>query len=119
MKNADQIIPEFQTITQNNKVTLGPEGYPFYKIADFATHQFLTLTGDAPDGKSILFGWTFFLKTESENKTRLIVRSRINYTSGFANFLIWRVFTEPVSFIMERQMLHGIKARAELSSHII
>ena len=29
MKNADQIIPEFQTINQGDKVTLGPEGFPF------------------------------------------------------------------------------------------
>ena len=113
MKNADQIIPEFQTINQGDKVTLGPEGYPFYLTNDFSPEKYLILTGADPSGENILFGWTFFLKSVGEKKTRLIVRSRTNYDPGFGNVLIWRVFTEPVSFIMERQMLRGIKARAE------
>ena len=113
MKNADQVIPEFQTINKGDKVTLGPEGYPFYLTNDYFPEKHLILTGADPNGENLLFAWTFFLKPEGEKKTRLIVRSRTNYEPGFGNVLIWRVFTEPVSFVMERQMLWGIKARAE------
>ncbi len=42
-----------------------------------------------------------------------MVRTRLNYASNFGNRLMWRVFTDPISFNMERKMLQGIKARAE------
>ena len=42
--------------------------------------------------------------------TRLVVRQRLSYPRRQS--ALWRL-VEPVSFVMERRMLHGIKARAE------
>jgi hypothetical protein len=35
---------------------------------------------------------------------------------GWVNTLLWRVMTDPLSFVMERKMLLGIKERAEASA---
>jgi hypothetical protein len=35
------------------------------------------------------------------------------YEPSLGNTLMWRVFTDPISFVMERNMLQGIKVRAE------
>lgn len=37
----------------------------------------------------------------------------LNTTSGRSLTLIYRVFLEPISFVMGRRMLKGIKLRAE------
>jgi hypothetical protein len=42
--------------------------------------------------------------------TRVLVRQRLRYPEGQA--LMWHV-VEPIGFVMERQMLRGIKRRAE------
>ena len=60
--------------------------------------------------------WIFYLNPIDEGTTRLILRSRLDYASKFGNTLMWRVFTDPIAFNMERKMLQGIKARAEAAS---
>jgi len=48
-----------------------------------------------------------------QTTTRLIIRFRQEYESTLGNTIIWRVFTDPINFVMERKMLQGIKLRAE------
>jgi hypothetical protein len=55
----------------------------------------------------------FFLNPINAKTTRLIIRSRLTYEPSLGNTLMWRVFTDPISFVMERSMLQGIKVRAE------
>ena len=39
---------------------------------------------------------------------------------SLANFVIWRILTEPLHFVMERKMLLGIKQRAEAAAmHLV
>ena len=71
-------------------------------------------------GRAIIVGgddpptsWGFVLDPIDENTTRLIIRFRQDYEQSFGNVLGWQVFTDPISFWMERKMLQGIKARAE------
>ena len=42
--------------------------------------------------------------------TRLLARQRLTYPDNLR--VMWHV-VEPIGFVMERQMLRGIKARAE------
>jgi hypothetical protein len=44
--------------------------------------------------------------------SRLIVRSRNGYAPALANHIIWHI-VEPIAFVMENEMLRGLKRRAE------
>ena len=48
-----------------------------------------------------------------EKSTRLVARFRQSYERRLGNVVVWRVFTDPITFWVERKMLQGIKARAE------
>lgn len=117
--NAERIMPEFQDLKVGDKVRLGPEGYPFYTVAAFEPGRALILrAGDPHAGEPpVDETWTFFLDPIDAGTTRLIVRNRRDYPPSLANFVIWRVMTEPAHFIMERKMLLGIKQRAEQAAY--
>jgi hypothetical protein len=51
-----------------------------------------------------------------EVTTRLISRWRGDYNPSLGNALIYRVLTEPISLVMDRKMLLGIKRRAEAAA---
>jgi hypothetical protein len=109
--STSRIIPELQYLEVGDIVRLGPERYPAYPVAAIEPGRVLVLGGDDP-----LLGahsWVFYLEPIDEQTTRLLVRSRGDYPRTPANFLIWRVITEPLHFVMERKMLLGIKQRAE------
>jgi hypothetical protein len=55
----------------------------------------------------------FVLEPAGETGTRLVFRQRLDWNPGLANTLMYRVFLEPISFVMGRKMLKGIKQRAE------
>ncbi|MFL7892789.1 MAG: hypothetical protein ACK2UM_10190 [Anaerolineales bacterium] len=112
--NADHILPEFQDLNIGDKVRLGPEGYPAFDVVDIKPERSLVLIGITP-GVSMptTWVWSFLLNPIDESSTRMILRSRLNCESSLGNTIIWRVFTDPISFNMERKMLQGIKARAE------
>jgi hypothetical protein len=109
MHNADRIIPEHQHLKVGDKVRLVPEGRDLYFV----------VSAIEPDRAIILFGddppttWAFILEPIDENTTRLIIRWRQDYEPTPGNVLGWRVFTDPITFVMERKLLQGIKARAE------
>jgi hypothetical protein len=109
--SADRIIPELQHLRAGDNVRLGPEGYPAYPVAAVESGRALVLGGD--DAQLGSHSWVFFLEPIDERTTRLIVRSRDSYPPTLGSFVIWRVITEPLHFVMERKMLLGIKRRAE------
>jgi hypothetical protein len=55
---------------------------------------------------------TFFLEPRMDNTTRLILRTRMEYQPGRLGKTVWGM-VEPVTFVMERQLLRGIRERAE------
>ncbi len=59
--------------------------------------------------------WAFVLRPITKTKTRLVVRNSGAFGPGWINFIFWRMIFEPINFIMERQMLIGVKERAELT----
>jgi hypothetical protein len=113
--NADRILPEHQDLQVGDKVRLTPQENPTFDVAAILPDSTLVLRGDIPSsqGKPTTWIWIFHLNPIDEGTTRLILRSRLNYASSFVNTLMWRVFTDPIAFNMERKMLQGIKARAE------
>jgi hypothetical protein len=59
--------------------------------------------------------WAFVLEEIDEDHTRLIIRTRSDYTPrGMPGFLTYLLFSpEPVQFVTERNTLLTVKARAE------
>lgn len=115
--SADRINPEWQNLKVGDFVRFGPEGsgYPQMPVYRIEPNKVLILGGfDKKTG----FGntWVFYLNEVDENTSRLIVRSRYDYESSVGNFIVWRVVTAPLQFLMERKMLSGIKERAEASA---
>ena len=112
--NADRILPEYQDLQVGDEIRMGPEGYPFYTVAEIQSERALVLRGRDPQTQEPgPASWTFALERQSDGSTRLISRQRSDYEPGLVNFLMWRVFTEPLSFIMEQKMLRTLKQRVE------
>lgn len=125
--SAARIRPELQRLAVGDLVRLGPEGYPYYQVALVEPESALVLHNkvDTKTGRRLTHGdelqpaayvnssWAFALDAVDEQTTRLLVRGRTDYNPGLANEVLWRVLTEPASFIMERGMLLGLKQRAE------
>jgi hypothetical protein len=111
IKNADRIHPEWQDFKPGEMLRLGPEGYPAYPVVSVQPPTALVLGGGEP--KNGWHSWVFYLCPIDEQTTRLIHRDRNDYVPNLGNFIMWRVFTEPASFVMTRKMLLGIKERAE------
>ena len=116
--NADRILPEHQNLEAGDKVRLTPQENPSFDVAAIVPDSTLILRGDIPSsqGTPTTWIWIFHLNPIHDGATRLILRSRLDYASNFGNTLMWRVFTDPVAFNMERKMLQGIKMRAEAAA---
>ncbi|MCL7454160.1 MAG: hypothetical protein M8467_14045 [Anaerolineae bacterium] len=117
--NADRILPEHQELEVGDKVRLGPEGYPFFTVTEIVPNRALVLAGgpQPPEDDAVQWSWVFVLEETDGEDTRLIARNRTDYPPSLPNWLIWRVFTDPIAFVMERRMLREIKKRAELAVH--
>lgn len=112
MHNADQIIAEYQHLVIGDKVRLVPEGRdPYFIVSAIEPGRALILAGDDPPTT-----WAFILEPIDDHTTRLIVRWRQDYEPTPANVIGWRLVTDPITFVMERKMLQGLKARAEASA---
>ena len=123
MHSADRILPEYQQLGVGDVIPLGPDaGIPVRRLEggsvlglggsmDPRTGR-ITASGGAPAGPRLELGWTFVLQPVDERTTRLLSRTRYDY-SPLAVGLILRPVLEPLQFIMERRMLLGIKSRAE------
>jgi hypothetical protein len=109
MHNADRIIPEYQNLKVGDKVRIVPEGRdPYFVVSAIEPGRAIILGGDDPPTT-----WAFILQPIDDNATRLIIRWRQDYETTPGNVLGWRLLTDPITFVMERKMLQGIKARVE------
>jgi hypothetical protein len=114
MHNADQILPEHQRIEVGDKVRLVPEGRdPYFVVSAIEPCRALILAGDDPPTT-----WSFILEPIDDNSTRLIIRWRQDYEATPGNVIGWRLITDPITFVMERKMLQGIKARVEATASV-
>ena len=127
MHSADRILPEYQQLDVGDVIPLvsgkGPDlGIPVRRVEtgsvlglggtmDPRTGQ-IRPSGGAAAGPRVELGWTFVLQPVHERRTRLLSRTRYDYSPLIVG-LILRPVLEPLQFIMERRMLLGIKSRAE------
>ncbi|MCP4166327.1 MAG: SRPBCC family protein [Chloroflexi bacterium] len=112
MHNADRVIPEYQHLEVGDKVRIVPEGRePYFVVSATEPGRAIILSGDDPPTT-----WAFTLEPIGDRSTRLIIRWRQEYEPNFANVLGWRVFVDPITFVMERKMMQGIKVRAEAAA---
>ncbi|HET6891535.1 MAG TPA: SRPBCC family protein [Pyrinomonadaceae bacterium] len=106
MRNADQIVPEWQNLKVGDEVWLHPKAPPL-KVLAVEAGCYIVLENS----------WTFFLRPIDDHTTRLIIRGRGDFNpdlkSSLLNFILLRGIFEPAHFIMERKMMLGIKERAE------
>jgi len=114
--SALQINPDWQHLDVGDVVRLAPE--LALTVAVAKPPRTLVLRGGVLPGTTVApydFTWTFDLSPVSAATSRLVVRERYAYTRWWA-----RLMVEPltvVSFVMSRRMLHGIRDRAEQTSH--
>jgi hypothetical protein len=123
--NADRIVPEFQHRELGDQVTMHPKNATPYVVAgiepkralilqiraDTQTGQRFELSDPLPD-PYLNQSWLFFLDPLDERTTRLISRSRNDFTPSLTNRLVYGFFGV-ISVIMDIKMLQGIQARAE------
>ena len=110
--SADQIVPEWQTITIGGQVKLHPE--VGLDVAVVEQGRALVLRGGVPMGTASPpydFTWAFVLQEQPDGTTRLLVRERYAYTQRWAPLLVEPVAV--VAFVMSQRMLRGIRDRAE------
>jgi hypothetical protein len=119
--NADRILPQFQTLKPGDGIRLHPKMPPVPAVI-VDPNRALVLHGDTRVGSGppvmktgdyLNVLWGFYLQPIDEHSTRLIERFRSDYNPSAFNRLMNGRIMEPVSFIMERKMLLGIKERAE------
>ncbi|HSO89951.1 MAG TPA: SRPBCC family protein [Arthrobacter sp.] len=127
MHSADRILPDYQQLDVGDLVPLVLKkatdvGIPVRRMEagsvlglggtmDPRTGK-IRPSGGAAAGPRVELGWTFVLQPVHERRTRLLSRTRYDY-SPLTVGLILRPVLEPLQFVMERRMLLGIKSRAE------
>jgi hypothetical protein len=119
MRNADHIVPEFQTRAVGDTVWLANKDrygeIPRMRVVQLIPNRAMVLVrqpdfDDAMNGKPARQGaWQFLLDPIDAHSTRLIMRG---VGSGGFNVFGREIF-DPAHFIMERGMMLGIKKRAE------
>ena len=127
MHSADRILPEFQQLAVGDIIPLSASGG--IPVRRLEPERVLALGGTldprtgqpagagAWDGRRVSgprleVGWTFVLQPLGARSTRLLARTRYDY-SPLPLGIPLRVVLEPLQFLMERRMLLGIRTRVE------
>ncbi|MCL2455775.1 MAG: SRPBCC family protein [Micrococcales bacterium] len=108
--SADRIEERWQHLEAGDKVYLHPT--VALEVAEVTPERALVLHGaggdDVPMPEST---WSFIVRRGNRGTTRLVIRERYAYRSGWDGLMI-----EPIgliSFVMTEKMMRGIRARAE------
>jgi hypothetical protein len=105
--SAERIIPEYQDLEAGDVIPIGRGlGFP---VATIEPRRTLVLGGEA-DG--VHWSWELALYQLDDRRTRLVSRNRVTVPATVGSALLMCVI-EPAAFIMTRQMLLGLKRRAE------
>jgi hypothetical protein len=117
--NLDRIDPSLQTLKPGERIWMTPERYlghlpgQFWRVRQVQPGRALVLERKTPESLQRAI-WSLVLQPAAGDTTRLLDRHRSEPRPGAAGSLsdaFWLVGT----FLMERGMLRGIKARAEQS----
>ncbi|KAB1189256.1 hypothetical protein GJR98_09695 [Haloferax sp. MBLA0077] len=111
--NADELIPEYQDLDIGDTVRLGdPDRFPdtTLEVVVLSPEQALVLQSPTQPPWWV---WSFVLDPVTETETRLVVRSRIRLPQNPVVQFASQAVLDPVTFVMTRGMLLGIKTRVE------
>ena len=107
MHSVDHVLPQFQHPQLGDTIDFGTNHMRLERVDPENV-----LSWRSEDGNWV---WTFVLD-RAGGTTRLISRNRFRLPTLSAR--LGMVPMEPASLLMERKMLHGIKARAERLAHV-
>lgn len=128
--SADRVLPELQDLRVGDQVWAVPDGTFVFPVVALEPNRALVLGGTldiftgqpaagggADPATTLHVGWAFVLDELTPAElypalTRLIVRFQADFAPSLLGAVAGAVL-EPVSFLMERKMLLGIKARVE------
>lgn len=111
--NAEEVHPEWQDLKPGDGVRLHPE-MPALPVAIVVTNRALVLGGTAIKERHIPpVTWAFVLEPAAGTATRLLVRWRSRTPPTIRDLLFNKFLLEPIHFIMEREMMLGIRQRAQ------
>lgn len=109
--NANRVRPELQRLAVGDTVRLAPTGF---LGGAFDRSSQLRVAAVDPGRLLVLRGWgTFVLDSLPGGRTRLLVREHTALPANPWRAAVLKIVWEPPHFIMERQMLRGIRDRAE------
>jgi hypothetical protein len=114
--NAEQIIPDYQYLSADDEIKIHPKA-PGMKVLKVDVGHYILVHNDNRHDNArpyINMTWLWYLDALDSTTTRLISRSRNDYSPEFDNkLLMGPLLVEPISFVMERKMLLSIKELAE------
>lgn len=119
--SADRLHPEWQDLRVGDRVLDGaPDKHCAFVVAGLEPSHYLVLHSREhlpPEwadryGASIDWSWQFALDRLHDDRTRFIFRSRLHLTPRWVEAFYLTVII-PADFIMARQMMRGVKERAE------
>ena len=109
IRSADRVEERWQHLEPGDRVWLHPSTW--LAVAEATPDRALVLHGTDSATPMPDFTWAFVLNRAPRGRTRLVIRERYGYRSGWDGLL-----TEPValvSFVMTEKMMRGIRSRAE------
>jgi hypothetical protein len=119
--SVDRVVPELQRLAPGDRIRLVPEKVSadiFLEVAAADPDEALVLRGPGTPGEAFAAGmgypsWAFVIRPAGPHRVRLLARWRCDFEPSLRATLAWKYGIEPVHFIMERKMLHGIRIRAQ------
>jgi len=125
--SAGRIIPDLQRLAVGDRIPDGPpETRCSFTVAELEPGHHLVLHSEdhLPPGWKERFGawidwtWAFVLEDIGSGQTRFIFRSRERTGPGWVA-AGYQLAIIPADFVMSRQMLWGVKARAEQAPMLV
>ena len=120
IRSTDRIVEDWQTRRAGDLVHGDAKGRSGWYVMDVRPDDALVLKmGDVKLGRPVErhegigweFLWTFAVREEANGTTRLVVRERVGFANNWVKLILAPL--GPVSFVMTRKMLAGVKSRAE------
>lgn len=119
IRNADRVLGEHQDVSRGDEIRLAA-GAPPLTVALVEAERALVLLGGDLRGEGRVgrgearISWGFFLEPVADGRCQLLSRYRAAYGRGAGTALAYGPWvTGPISLVMQRKMLRGIKLRAE------
>ena len=118
---AERLVPEWQMLRVGDRILDGaPDKHCAFVVAAVNPNRHLVLHSreHLPPGwverydAALDWTWQFVLEALPGDRTRFIFRSRLRLRPRWVEAFYLAVIV-PADFIMSRQMLHGVKRRAE------